>query len=178
MSFLDKILNRDNPNEVMQPLLDAIVAEGRQPHWYLDGAVPDTIDGRFDMIAAIFSMVTIRLEKEEALKQEIAWLTELFIRDMDGQMRQIGIGDMVVGKHVGKIFGALGGRIGAYRDALEGGADLEEALLRNVYRGEAPEAEALAHVTAHVRQFHHALVNSAASDIATGKLPFSKTAAQ
>ncbi len=69
MSFLDKILNRDNPNEVMQPLLDAIVAEGRQPHWYLDGAVPDTIDGRFDMIAAIFSMVTIRLEKEEALKQ-------------------------------------------------------------------------------------------------------------
>ena len=176
MSFLDKILNRENPNAVMQPVLDAIVAEGRRPHWYLDGAVPDTIDGRFDMIAAIFSLVTIRLEKEADLKQQIVWLSELFIRDMDGQLRQIGIGDLVVGKHVGKIFGALGGRIGAYRDSLEGDENLDEALVRNMYRGEAPEPAALAHVSDHVLHFHEALKSSAPAEILAGKLPSTETA--
>ena len=62
---------------------------------------------------------------------------------MDGQLRQIGIGDVVVGKHVGRMMGALGGRLGAYRDGLAAG-DLGPALVRNLYRGEPPAARALA----------------------------------
>jgi cytochrome b pre-mRNA-processing protein 3 len=57
---------------------------------------------------------------------------------MDGSLRDIGIGDMVIGKHMGKVMSALGGRLGAYRKALAEGApeaDLAEVLARNVYRG-------------------------------------------
>ncbi|KAK0350885.1 hypothetical protein LTR94_027207 [Friedmanniomyces endolithicus] len=65
---------------------------------------------------------------------------------MDAQVRQIGFGDLVVGKHVGRMMGMLGGRLGAYRDGLAGTADMDAALVRNLYRGEAPPAEAVAHV--------------------------------
>lgn len=134
----------------MRPLYDAIVAEGRQSHWYLDGAVPDTIDGRFDMIVAILALVLLRLE-EQGAAQESAWLTELFVDDMDGQLRQEGIGDVVVGKHVGRMMSALGGRLAAYRAALKGESSMHDALIRNLYRGEAPGDAAIAHVEGSLR---------------------------
>ncbi len=150
-SFLQRLLGRSDPREGLAPLYNAIVGEGRQPHWYLDGAVPDTIDGRFDMIVAIMALVLIRLEQQNAA-QESAWLTELFVDDMDGQLRQEGIGDVVVGKHVGRMMSALGGRISAYRAALQTGTGLDEALRRNLYRGaEVPDA-AVAHVEGALRE--------------------------
>ncbi len=133
------------------PLYHAVVAEGRRPHWYLDGGVPDTIDGRFDMIVAVLAQVLIRLEQQGG-KQESVWLTELFVDDMDGQLRQEGIGDVVVGKHIGRMVSALGGRLAAYRAALAGEADLGEALRRNLYRGQEPSADQLAHVEGTLRE--------------------------
>ncbi|SCW62974.1 cytochrome b pre-mRNA-processing protein 3 [Sphingobium faniae] len=144
-SFLQRLFGRRDPKEGLMPLYRAVVAQGRQPHWYLDGAVPDTLDGRFDMIVAILAQVLIRLEQQGA-RQESVWLTELFVDDMDGQLRQEGIGDVVVGKHIGRMVSALGGRLAAYRAALEGDADLGEALRRNLYRGTEPSDAALAHV--------------------------------
>ena len=118
MSFIDRLFGRRNANEAVRPLYNQVVAEGRAPHWYREGGVPDTIDGRFEMIAAILALVIARLELEPEQRQNVAWLVELFVHDMDSQLREIGIGDMVVGKHVGKMMGALGGRIGAYREGL------------------------------------------------------------
>src|SRR3546814_14845384 len=69
-------------------------------------------------------------------KQQSVWLTELFVDDMDGQLRQIGIGDMIVGKHIGRMMSALGGRLSAYRSGLGAGESLEDALVRNLYRSE------------------------------------------
>lgn len=135
------------------PLYHAIVAEGRQPHWYREGAVPDTLDGRFDMIVAVLALVLMRLDATDA-KQESVWLTELFIDDMDGQLRQEGIGDVIVGKHIGRMVSALGGRLSAYRAALSGDADFGEALIRNLYRGEAPAHDAITHVDMALRQRH------------------------
>lgn len=132
------------------PLYNAVVARARQPHWYVEGAVPDTVDGRFDTIAAVLSMVLIRLEREPAGAEPAARLTERFVDDMDAQLRQIGIGDITVGKHIGKMMAALGGRLGAYRDTV-GGPQFEESLVRNLYRGEAPAPAALAHVTFELR---------------------------
>lgn len=143
MSFISKLFGRKDPNLVMQPLYDAVIAEGRRVNWYEQGAVPDTLDGRFDMIAVILCAVLLRLEQSEDAKHETVWLTELFVKDMEGQLRQIGIGDMIVGKRIGEIMGALGGRLGAYREALNGDANLGDALTRNLYRGEAPEPTAL-----------------------------------
>lgn len=154
-SILQRLLRRSDPREGLHPLYQAIIAEGRQPHWYLDGEVPDTLDGRFDMIVAILAQVLIRLEQQDAA-QDSVWLTELFVDDMDGQLRQEGIGDVVVGKHVGRMMSALGGRISAYRDALTGDAltgrgDFAEALRRNLYRGAPVTDEALTHVESALR---------------------------
>ncbi|AMO71029.1 ubiquinol-cytochrome C chaperone family protein [Sphingorhabdus sp. M41] len=177
MSFFSKIFSRDNPNAKMQPLYDAIVSEGRQLGWYEEAQVPDSLDGRFDMIAAIFSLVLIRLEKDEERGQEIAWLTEIFIQDMDGQLRQIGIGDMIVGKHVGRIIGALGGRVGAYRDALQQDADLREAIVRNIFRGEKPDDAALDILASRLSAYHAALQDRETDAIVAGQLPDSGRAA-
>jgi cytochrome b pre-mRNA-processing protein 3 len=149
-SIFRRLFASTDPKEVVRSLYNAIVAEGRQPHWYVEGRVPDSIDGRFDMIVAILAQVLMRLESLGSA-QESVWLTELFVDDMDGQLRQEGVGDVVVGKHIGRMVSALGGRLSAYRDALAGEADLSEALERNLYRGDAPEPQAIAHVESHLR---------------------------
>lgn len=149
-NLIQRLFARNDPKDAMQPLYNAIVDEGRQPHWYLQGQVPDTIDGRFDMIVAVLAQVLIRLEALGAA-QESVWLTELFIDDMDGQLRQEGIGDVVVGKHIGRMVSALGGRLAAYRAALSDEAALREALERNLYRGASASPESLDHVEGRLR---------------------------
>ncbi|AMK19653.1 MULTISPECIES: ubiquinol-cytochrome C chaperone family protein [Sphingobium] len=144
-NLFQRLFARADPKDAMQPLYQAVVHEGRQPHWYLEGQAPDTIDGRFDMIVAVLAQVLMRLEALDAA-QESVWLTELFVDDMDGQLRQEGIGDVVVGKHIGRMVSALGGRLSAYRAALLEGAELREALVRNLYRGDEPTENAISHI--------------------------------
>jgi cytochrome b pre-mRNA-processing protein 3 len=133
-------------------LYAAIVAEARRPHWYRDGQVPDTIDGRFDMVSTALSLVLLRMETlGDAARAPSARLTELFVTDMDGQLRQRGIGDLVVGKHVGRMMGQLGGRLAAYREGLGEGGDLAGAIDRNIYRGAEVPAVARAHVGQELR---------------------------
>lgn len=149
-NLFQRLFARNDPKDAIQPLYNAIVQEGRQPHWYLEGQVPDTIDGRFDMILAVLAQVLMRLENLGAA-QDSVWLTELFVDDMDGQLRQEGIGDVVVGKHIGRMVSALGGRLSAYRAALSGAEDLRGAIERNLYRGLAPSAGAVDHVEGALR---------------------------
>jgi len=119
-------------------LYRAVVGAARDPGWYREGGVPDTIDGRFDMIAALLALVLLRLEADgDASRVASIALTEIFVDDMEGSLRQIGIGDLVVGKHVGRMMGALGGRLGAFRDAASNGQDLTAAVRRNIFH-EAP----------------------------------------
>ncbi|MFD1033643.1 ubiquinol-cytochrome C chaperone family protein [Sphingomonas hankookensis] len=167
---LPRLFRREPPPRVAATLYDAVVAHGRMPHWYLAGAVPDTLDGRFDMIAAVLAMVMLRLEGEGAGAAPAASLAECFVDDMDGQLRQIGFGDMVVGKHIGRMMAALGGRLGAYRDGLADGT-FEPALVRNLYRGTAPDPAALAHVAAELRGLRAALDGVTVDDLLAGKLP-------
>lgn len=158
------------PDRGTAPALYAeIVAIGRQPHWYREGAAPDTIDGRFDVIAAVLSMVLLRLEQDEAGVPQSTALTEVFIDDMDGQLREIGIGDVVVGKHLGRMVGMLGGRLGAYRDGIEAGS-IQDALVRNLYRGEAPAPAALTHVEQELMQFRETLGRTPITTLVAGSL--------
>ena len=163
-----------NRDEAALPLYMAIVARARAPHWYEAGAVPDSIDGRFDMVATILAFMLLRLEGEAAAGATSASLAERFVEDMDGQLRERGIGDVVVGKHVGRMMGALGGRLGAYRDALVTG-DLDGALTRNLYRGEAPDAAALGHVRESLLAFRDALAAAPTATLIAGKLPVTTT---
>jgi cytochrome b pre-mRNA-processing protein 3 len=146
LSLLTRIFGsggRDRAN--LRPLYEAVVAEGRDPAWYREGRVPDTIDGRFDMIAGVLALVLLRLEREgEAARSDAALLTETFIDDMDGTMRQLGIGDVVVGKRMGKLMGALGGRMGSFRTAEADGYD--GAVRRNIFRDAPPSEDAVTFV--------------------------------
>ena len=170
MSLFDRFFRREDPKICMNPLYHAIVARGRAIHWYVEGAVPDTLDGRFDMVAAILSLVLIRLEEVEK-RHESVWLTELFVDDMEGQLRQIGIGDVVVGKHIGRMMSALGGRLSAYRKALCNDGDLAEALARNLYRGEPVDPKALGDVESRLRAFFDALEQTPVEQLMEGHLP-------
>ena len=168
MGFIARLLGQRD--EIALPLYTAIVARARAPHWYEAGAVPDTVDGRFDMVATILAFVLLRLESDAAAAGPSARLTERFVDDMDGQLREIGIGDIVVGKHIGKMMGMLGGRLGAYRAALAE-EDLAPALVRNLWRGAAPDAAALAHVVTGLRGFHAALDATSTATLLDGVLP-------
>ena len=154
MSFLSRLFGNKapDPNEIMRPLYLAVIAKGREPHWYEDGAVPDSMDGRFAMISSILALVLLRMEALPELGQPAAWLTEIFVEDMDAQMREAGLGDVIIAKDMGKVMGVLGGRIGAYRSALTEGGDavLGEAVDRNIYGGDDTMAAAKDYTT---RQF-------------------------
>jgi len=148
MSLLQRLFGKTEPDAkaALVPLYNQIVAKAREPHWYVEGKVPDSVDGRFDMVAAILTLVLLRLENDKSSAQAMAYLTELFVDDMDGQLREFGIGDMIVGKHIGRIMGALGGRLGAFREAMADETKFDEAILRNIYRSENADPIALAHV--------------------------------
>ena len=168
MSLLKRLFG--TPDRGTAPVLyREIVARGRETHWYAAGGVPDTIDGRFDMIAAVLCLVLLRLEGEPD-QAFSALLAECFIEDMDGQLRQIGIGDIVVGKHMGRMMGMIGGRLGAYRAGLAAGS-LAEALVRNLYRGTSPAPEALAHAESHLMRLRDALAETSPEAIHAGDLP-------
>ena len=139
MGLLSKLFGDRRDRSDLIPLYNAVVAEARLPTWYERALVPDSMDGRFDMVALVLSLVLLRLEREgEAGKLPSVLLTEVFIDDMDGTMREVGFGDLVVGKRVGGIMGMLGGRLGAYRDG-----DRREAVVRNVYRDAPPSDQAV-----------------------------------
>ena len=119
-------------------LYASIVAEARRPHWYADSRVPDTIDGRFDMVTLVLSLVLLRLEDAHR-EADSALLTECFVEDMDGQIREIGFGDLVVGKQIGGIMSLLGGRLGTYRQGIDAAT-----LTKTLWRGDAPGAAIVA----------------------------------
>ncbi len=170
MTLLHRLFGKtEDPRSAYRPLYDAIVARGRAPGWYLDGA-PDTIDGRFDIITAVLAHVLIRLETDPVAKQPSVYLAELFIDDMDGQLRQSGIGDIVVGKHVGKMMAALGGRLTAYRDAAGDTVQLRGALVRNVWRAEDPGPSADA-VAVRMAAFAAALRATTVEALLAGQVP-------
>lgn len=169
-AFLKNLFNRDDGRAEYVPLYNAAIAEARQPAWYLDGGVADTLDGRFDMLSAVLSAVLVRLEAEgEAGQVPTVMLTELFIADMDGQLREEGVGDVGVTKQVGNMLSALGGRLTAYRDGL-GGGDLAGALARNLYRGAVPSDAALAFTAGRLHALRSALDGQTLPQLIAGEL--------
>jgi len=173
VSILAKIFGNGGQDRAqLQPLYAAIVAAARRPEWYVSGKVADTLDGRFDMVAAMMSLVLLRLEAEgKQHATENALLTEIFVNDMDGQLREIGIGDVVVGKHLGRMVSALGGRLGAYRDAFAVAGDINGALERNLYRGVNPGPEALQWSVNRMRTLYTAILALPSNAILEGHWP-------
>jgi len=134
MSFLSRLLGTaPDPRESVRPLWHRVIELARDPAFYRDCGVADSVAGRFDMITAVLSVVMVRIEAAD-LRAESALLAELFVEDMDAQLRQFGVNDVVMGKRIGRLMSVLGGRLGAYRGALNAGdqARLTAAVARNV----------------------------------------------
>ena len=135
-----------DPREQLRPLWHRVVAISREPGWYATGGIADSVAGRFDAITLVLAEVLLRMEREDGLAPAAALLTELFVEDMEGQLRETGVGDPVVGKHVGRLVSSMGGRLGAYREALArpGDAALADAVERNVTFGRHGDPAAVA----------------------------------
>ena len=133
MRLLDRLFRPAHDDRAaVRPLWRATIAEARDPRWYRELGAADSVGGRFDIVTLVLALVLLRLEREPGTGDASVKLTELFIEDMDAQLRQSGVGDLMVGKHVGKLMAVLGGRMGALREALgQGEAALEEVVVRN-----------------------------------------------
>jgi cytochrome b pre-mRNA-processing protein 3 len=172
LALLSRLFGERKQRARLDPLYAAVVAAGRAPAWYIAGRVPDTIEGRFDMIASLLALVLLRLEREgEEGKSESVLLTEAFIDDMDGSLRQIGIGDFAVGKHIGRLMGALGGRLQAFRETIAQGGDFEAEAARNIFRDSPPDGEALAFVARGLKSFAAGLGERSREHLLRGDIP-------
>lgn len=130
MSLLSRIFGKGSDNRAsVRALWHRIVEIAREKEWYAQCGVADTVPGRFDAITLVLALVMLRMERDKTLIEPSVRLTELFVDDMDGQLRQSGVGDLVVGKRMGKLMSVLGGRIGALREALAAGNEAETALV-------------------------------------------------
>lgn len=149
----------------------AIAARARAPEFFRDLAVPDTFNGRFDMVTLHGWLVLERLEGESARSVSQSLINALF-ESFEGALREQGAGDMGMGRRVKKIANAFYGRLGTYRDApdLE---TLEQALLRNVY-GEEEASRAMATRLAHYTLAVRARLESQSP--ATGNVDFGEIA--
>ena len=123
------------------------------------------------MVAALLALVMLRLEQEgDKGRSASARIAETFIDDMEGSVRQLGIGDLMVGKHVGKMMSALGGRIGAFRTAIAANESFRPAVRRNVFHDAPPSPEAEALVASKLEAFAAKLANCDYQDIIEARL--------
>jgi cytochrome b pre-mRNA-processing protein 3 len=166
--ILKRLFNRSPMPE--RRCYEAIVAAARHPDFYAEWGVADTLDGRFDMIALHTYLVLDRLKgAEPRFRQE---LVDEFFRDMDRSLRELGVGDVSVGKKVRRMAEVFYGRVAAYDAALAGEGDgLVPALARNVFPDEA-EAAGAPPLAAYVRDQRSHLAAQDAGAIAGGHVSF------
>lgn len=147
------ILTRRRHERAGYELYGAAVAAARAPWFYAELGVPDTLDGRFDLVGLHVYLVIRRLtalpEPGPVLAQAVF---DAMFSDMDVNLREMGVSDLSVGRKVREMWEAFHGRARATAAALSGEAEetLEAALLRNVWRGVASEG-ATERLAAHVR---------------------------
>ncbi|QDM40683.1 ubiquinol-cytochrome C chaperone family protein [Altererythrobacter sp. TH136] len=169
MTLLHRLFARKpDEREDLRPLWQAIVDEARRPVWYAEFGVEDSVPGRFDMVTAVLAAVLVRMEAAPPLLRSSVYLTELFVHDMDGQLRELGVGDPVVGKHVGKLVGSMGGRLSAYRAGLAGDETaLQDAVQRNLTVREGGDVAAVAGC---LRDFAGRLARTSDDELVAGKI--------
>ena len=148
-------------------LFAAVVGEARQAHWFVEGQVPDTLDGRFAVLATISALATIRLERGgEAARIEAVALAERFVEAMDSEHRELGLGDPTLGRKVRKLVSALARRVELWRDAIDG-ERWQAAAAASLSVG---DADALAHCEAALRKLWARLEAASDEALADGRI--------
>jgi cytochrome b pre-mRNA-processing protein 3 len=130
---------RSPRTDTIAALYGAIVAQARSPTFYVEFGVPDTVEGRFDLIVLHLVLVLRRLggagERGADFGQR---LFDAFCRDLDGNLREMGVGDLAVPKRMRRFGEAFYGRQASYVAALaaEDPGHFEKALARNILQAE------------------------------------------
>ncbi len=150
---LSKFFKRDPREARAWALYQRVVAQARQPGFYRDCGVPDSVDGRFELIALHAFLVLHRLKADPANTEALGQaLFDAMFQDMDQSLRELGAGDLGVGPRVKRMAQGLYGRIAAYEAGLCGpAAELEAALRRNLFGTVTPEPAQVGAMAAYLR---------------------------
>jgi cytochrome b pre-mRNA-processing protein 3 len=145
---------RPTQEPIIASLYGMIVAQARSPIFYIGYGVPDTVDGRFDMIVLHLVLFLHRLKRNSSAAKSVRHslghslgqeVFNLFCRDMDDNFREMGVGDLAVPREMRKVGEAFYGRAAAYEAALAGDeADLVGAVTRNIFGKPSHGAQRLA----------------------------------
>jgi cytochrome b pre-mRNA-processing protein 3 len=132
---LASLFHRNRYRDTALRLYETIVERAREPVFFSRYGVPDTLDGRFELLALHGFLVLNRLKAERARTAELAQeLFDVMFSDLDRGLRELGVGDLGVGRQVKTMAKAFYGRIGAYEAGLAADdARLGEALRRNLF---------------------------------------------
>lgn len=173
------LFRRPQRPDTISSLYGTIVAQARRPVFYREYGVADTVGGRFDLLLVHIALVVEWLMREEAGKACGQELFDCFCADMDDNLREMGIGDMSVPKHMKRVGEAFYGRTQAYQAALAAADDkaLTEALVRNIYGGAAPSAAAVPRLSAYIHRLADALERQDVAALIDGRIDLPDPAA-
>ncbi len=154
-----------------QAIFERVVAEARQPHWFVQGEVPDTVNGRFAVLATISALNMVRLETEGADggRASVA-LTERLVESLDAEVREMGVGDPTLGKQVRKLLGAVSARVDRWRPLLESNDDWTEEIQRSIYLSEPAKSDAVEHSEDELRRLWSGLSDASLEQLVGGRL--------
>ena len=159
-------------------LHDAIVSQSREPVFYAELGVPDTMLGRYEMVCLHAYLVLTRLKRdgEARLAQT---LHDLIFDDFDVALREAGLGDMGIGHRIKKLARNLHGRISVYEAGLaDGDAEMAVVLRRNMYASAEPSDEQVARMITYILAARRAMDDVSEAELLTGRPAFAGPAAQ
>lgn len=141
--MLGKLFRRDPLAAPAAALYARVVEQARLPSFYISGGVPDTVDGRFELVSVHAFLLFHRLKQDSAAGAALAQAVfDTMFADMDTALRELGAGDLGVAPRVKRMVSGFSGRVAAYEAGLAGSDEvLADALRRNLY-GTLPPAAA------------------------------------
>ncbi|HEX2653829.1 MAG TPA: ubiquinol-cytochrome C chaperone family protein [Xanthobacteraceae bacterium] len=168
-----RLFQRNRQDATIRALYGAIVAQARQAVFYAEYDVPDTVEGRLDMIMLHISLFFARVRTDRLTRALGQGVFDLFCQDVDHNFREMGIGDLAVPKRMQRVAEAFYGRAAAYDAALETSEDelLTAALARNIF-AHTQQPQGAPRLASYVRKAVEHLANQAGQDFARGILTF------
>lgn len=177
MAFKLKSLFRGRQDdEPVRAVYGAIVAQARRPGFYRAAGVPDTAEGRFAMVALHGFLAMDRLGRDAGAEEFSQALFDVMFADMDRNLREMGVGDLSIGKKVTGLAQYFYAMAAACREGLnEGGTALEIALRQYVWRGNEVEDDALRSLAGYMQRCAAALAGQEVAEIERGRIAFAAT---
>ena len=164
---------KDRKQAAAFELYTAMVTQARQPDFYAKLGVPDTLEGRFDLILVHAFVLFRRLKSDDGDKDLAQAIFDVMFADLDQNMREMGIGDVGILKRIRKMSESYHGRVVAYEEGVQSGAaELAAALNRNLYADASATDEQLMAMVGYVNDALAVLSKQAILDLQNGVVHF------